>query len=44
MLLGFLLYDASWSAPRVTVTALGGQSVNALTGPADHCRHDVQWQ
>jgi hypothetical protein len=25
-------------------TAFGGQSVNALTGPADQLRHDSQWQ
>jgi hypothetical protein len=32
------------SAPAVTRTAPGFQSVKALTGPADHDRHDPQWQ
>jgi hypothetical protein len=32
------------SAPAVTRTASGFQSVNALTGPPDQERHDRQWQ
>jgi hypothetical protein len=32
------------SAPRVIRTLCGGHNVKALTGPADQCRHDVQWQ
>jgi predicted RNA methylase len=26
------------------LTASGDHSVNALTGPADQCRHEAQWQ
>src|SRR5262245_31535989 len=32
------------SAPAVTRTASGFQSVKALTGPPDHERQDRQWQ
>jgi hypothetical protein len=32
------------SAPAMTFTASGFQSVNAFTGPADHERHELQWQ
>lgn len=39
-----MLYEPIWSAPRVTVTALGAQRLNAVTGLADHCRHEWQWQ
>jgi hypothetical protein len=28
----------------VIVTAVGGHNVKAFTGPADHSRHDEQWQ
>jgi hypothetical protein len=44
MLFGVLLYDATRSAPRVTDTADGAHSVNALTGAADHSLHEAQWQ
>src|SRR5262245_55284629 len=32
------------SAPLVIRTASGAHSVNALTGPADQLRHELQWQ
>ena len=32
------------SAPRVTWTAAGGLRLKALSGDADHSRHDSQWQ
>jgi hypothetical protein len=32
------------SDPRVIFIALGGHRVKALTGPADQCRQDSQWQ
>ena len=31
-------------APFVTFTAEGCHSVKAFTGPADHVRHESQWQ
>jgi hypothetical protein len=31
-------------APWVIVSDCGSQSVKALTGPADQCRHEAQWQ
>jgi len=39
-----LSYVAIFSAPFVIATPSGGESVNALTGPADQDRHDRQWQ
>jgi hypothetical protein len=41
---GVLSNTAMFSAPRVMLMASGGQSVKALTGPADHCRQELQWQ
>src|SRR5262245_60630227 len=41
---GVLAWVRNSSAPRVTLTARLGHSVNALTGPADHSRHELQWQ
>jgi hypothetical protein len=35
---------ATCSAPEVTRTASGFHRVKALTGAADHERHDRQWQ
>jgi hypothetical protein len=32
------------SAPRVTFTFCGSHRMPALTGLADQCRHDLQWQ
>jgi hypothetical protein len=32
------------SRPFVTFTFSGFHSVNALTGPADQERHELQWQ
>jgi hypothetical protein len=32
------------SLPRVTLTRSGFHKVNALTGPADHERQELQWQ
>src|SRR4051812_47894558 len=43
-LTGVLLYVAMSASPLVILTAVGGHSVNALTGPADQLRHDRQWQ
>jgi hypothetical protein len=43
-LCGVFEYEPSCASPRVTVTFSGRHSVNALTGPADQCRQDSQWQ
>src|SRR3954468_16378154 len=43
-LLGVLAKPPICSAPRVTFTASGFQSVKALTGAAAQLRHDSQWQ
>lgn len=32
------------SSPRVIFKASGFHKVNALTGPADQCRQESQWQ
>src|SRR4051794_4922877 len=44
MLVGVFVYAPRRCRPFVMVTAAGAQSVNALTGPADHFRHEAQWQ
>ena len=44
MLFGVLANLPTLSAPFVIFTFAGGHSVKALTGPADQCRQDSQWQ
>jgi hypothetical protein len=44
MLRGVLANLPTLSAPLVIFTFAGGQRVKALTGPADQCRQDSQWQ
>jgi hypothetical protein len=44
LLVGFFEKPATRLAPRVTRTASGFHSVNALTGDADHARQESQWQ
>jgi uroporphyrinogen-III synthase len=43
-LFGVLAKVATCSAPAVTFTASGFQSVKAFTGAADQDRHELQWQ
>jgi hypothetical protein len=43
-LTGVLLYVPMSLAPLVIWTDSGFHSVNALTGPADQLRHELQWQ
>jgi len=44
LLPGVLLKVPMLEAPLVTFSDAGFQRVNALTGPADHVRHEAQWQ
>jgi hypothetical protein len=43
-LVGVLLNEPTFSAPRVTFTLSGFQSVKALTGAADQVLQESQWQ
>src|SRR5258708_3833059 len=43
-LVGVLLYVLMSSAPLVILTESGCHRVNALTGPADQLRQELQWQ
>src|ERR1700759_986442 len=43
-LVGGLLYVPTLSAPLVIWTDARSHRVNALTGPADQLRQEVQWQ
>ena len=44
LLFSLFLQVPRLSAPLVILTVSGFHSVNALSGLADQCLHDVQWQ